>query len=1518
MKTLHSYIAFPCSLLLVVFLVLSLSLDAIAQNKIYVNDDANGANTGLSWEDAYTNLHDALEEAEYGDQVWVAAGIYKPTNCQTCSQENRKESFRLKNGVSLLGGFSGEEQKLSERVTDSINLFTENPTILDGNIGITEDSIDNSFTLLTVRQFDSTAEINGLVFRNVLYNGNQQDTGGALNIRESDISVTNCIFEHNHSVFGGAINYKNTKNPFNVQRNTFLLRNCQFIQNHGSIDGGAVNAFSLINVQIERCNFILNTSTKGGALFSSTRNLLIDSCTFERNISKESGGGICAVDSPSINAQNIFISNTIFHNNKAKGNSSRILGGGLYCNSEVLKIDSCLFQGNESKSEGGGIYCGSGTDSVFIDNSRFFQNKVKGDNSTQKGGALSANRLFLSIDSSSFFENRSNADGGAIYWSGSKLHISNSSFIENIAKSKNSYYTEDGGAIFCRTGELIKINNSIFEKNSADREGGGIRLSGDSVLIHSTLFIGNEVNYENPRSAEGGALYAASASGFLELNLCEFKKNTASGCAGGLYISNYESILKDCTFSENISEEFGGAIFSKRVTRLVESKSMLSGCSFISNQSKGGGGIYLEDIDIAFTNCEFNSNSASSFGGAVFHTKVLDEKSPGISFNNCEFFENNAASGGCIYNSNSNSNLDSSIFLHNSASKDGGAIFNLSNSTIVKDCFFSENRASNRGGTIYDSLSTLIINKSTFLKNKSKSGSALFSFVSQTNIQNSTFSENDFSDKGVLSIEGDYQFQINNSTLFKNQGIGILLNGNGDPIIQSCIIAQHSKSNLINNGPQIISSGYNLISTDDTKGIEWISTDLKGTSINPLNPQLGQLRNYEGTTPTLVLLPESPAIGKGPPLSSADVLVDQRGYSRIIGSKNDSIDIGAFEYQETHTSRDITQICDIDSEFITLSDIFISDSTGGAWSIDSNQSVILSFPEAVELNSEEVEFQFLGEGLEEVNAFVTNNQINLVYNRSYTTSPNSIHISGLKIKAPLKAGFYDIFRSGEGTAIQNGNNLEDQASHGRIWVLPTVTNFPYEDSFEDTPIWQAELSSPLWQWGDPTDTRINTVASGQKVFMTNLSGSYEPNSNTWLYSPCLDLATLENPTLEFDYWADMENQIDGAVMQYSLDRGQSWRTLGSDSTGRSWYNSSSISANPGEQQGTNQFGWTGQSNGWKKAIHRLPDELRDQGVRLRLVFRSFDFVNPISQFNGFAIDNLSISDYQKNVFGELFVKEPKELAPSFTELPNQFENELLTITYPLFDPSTEVNSRDNFYGRSNKNTLILDGQAFYDPPSLVSYPEIDSLSLEEHLFTISYFPVDPLFLQVMAVVPIPQEITVQTVLVEKRVIIGNDTLLNVVRKFFPDPAGESISNWQEGETYTFNPTVNESNILSFTDNRPDDFQIVVFLQDATSKRIYQAESFPLSLVTSAYETEVLPSVQIFPNPVSDKLYISISPLRGQNLDIRIIDLQGRVLKDIALRDVLSIDVQNLPEGVYLLEIKKDSQSTIFRRFMIGR
>src|SRR5258706_9775856 len=117
---------------------------------IYVRSNASGANNGISWIDAYTDLQSALASAVSGDEIWVAAGMYKPT-----AGIDRTATFTLKNGVVIYGGFAGTETLLTQRNPAG------NATILSGDIGTLNNASDNSYHVITGSSTDSTAILDG-------------------------------------------------------------------------------------------------------------------------------------------------------------------------------------------------------------------------------------------------------------------------------------------------------------------------------------------------------------------------------------------------------------------------------------------------------------------------------------------------------------------------------------------------------------------------------------------------------------------------------------------------------------------------------------------------------------------------------------------------------------------------------------------------------------------------------------------------------------------------------------------------------------------------------------------------------------------------------------------------------------------------------------------------------------------------------------------------------------------------------------------------------------------------------------------------------------------------------------------------------------------------------------------------------------------------------------------------------------------------------------------------------------
>ena len=102
---------------------------------------------GSSWSNA-CELQTALASASAGDEIWVAAGTYYPGT-------NREDTFQLISGVALYGGFAGTETAREQRD------WGTNLTVLSGDIGVPDDSSDNSYSVVTGSGVDTSAILDG-------------------------------------------------------------------------------------------------------------------------------------------------------------------------------------------------------------------------------------------------------------------------------------------------------------------------------------------------------------------------------------------------------------------------------------------------------------------------------------------------------------------------------------------------------------------------------------------------------------------------------------------------------------------------------------------------------------------------------------------------------------------------------------------------------------------------------------------------------------------------------------------------------------------------------------------------------------------------------------------------------------------------------------------------------------------------------------------------------------------------------------------------------------------------------------------------------------------------------------------------------------------------------------------------------------------------------------------------------------------------------------------------------------
>jgi len=264
---------------------------------IRVKQGVTGGN-GSSWTLAYGDLQTAIGNSAANDEIWVAAGTYKPGTNQT-------DSFQLKRRVKMYGGFEGvvNETALSHRKPEV------NRTILSGDIN-NNNTADAGDCIHVIRaqsassaaEIDRDTQLDGFVIKHGYADGssNLDNFGGGLLIAYASPVVQNCVFIKNHcaSTGGGGAHVHSEPSPSEptplpVANPTF--RACRFLNNTSDGEAGAACSALKSTVEFINCVFSGNHADQdGGALYNSDFNsvMTVINCTFYANSAGGQGGGI--------------------------------------------------------------------------------------------------------------------------------------------------------------------------------------------------------------------------------------------------------------------------------------------------------------------------------------------------------------------------------------------------------------------------------------------------------------------------------------------------------------------------------------------------------------------------------------------------------------------------------------------------------------------------------------------------------------------------------------------------------------------------------------------------------------------------------------------------------------------------------------------------------------------------------------------------------------------------------------------------------------------------------------------------------------------------------------------------------------------------------------------------------------------------------------------------------------------------------------------------------------------------
>ncbi|MBU3729095.1 MAG: DUF5123 domain-containing protein [Phycisphaerales bacterium] len=290
-----------------------------------------GAGNGTSWADAYrgpTALTAAISASVSGDEIWVKAGTYRPSDTGS-----RTASFVMRTGVGIYGGFAGTETQRDQRN------IAANETILSGDLlgndtTSTTTFSDNSYHVVLGSSVASSAVLDGFTVRagNAnLASSNNDKGGGILVLTSGQPTVRHCRFVANRCTFGGGAGYifgaggtfvrcefidnvgGSYGGAFDCNNTTVTWESCLF-RNNAASRAGAIESFGSSQSRITNCIFVANraTGSNGGAAvwIGSSSAVTMRNCTLYANVATSLAGGIINTSGSSTVANCIFWANT--------------------------------------------------------------------------------------------------------------------------------------------------------------------------------------------------------------------------------------------------------------------------------------------------------------------------------------------------------------------------------------------------------------------------------------------------------------------------------------------------------------------------------------------------------------------------------------------------------------------------------------------------------------------------------------------------------------------------------------------------------------------------------------------------------------------------------------------------------------------------------------------------------------------------------------------------------------------------------------------------------------------------------------------------------------------------------------------------------------------------------------------------------------------------------------------------------------------------------------------------------
>lgn len=377
-----------------------------------------GTGNGTSWDDASGDLQRMIDELADNNpqglpgEVWVAAGTYEPQS-QLIQGTGYSASFRMRDGISVYGGFIGGENSKTEREKKEGGMPWEfkNQTVLMAAYYVRNESnpsfTGNKWTLTSDSRhvvwfapmpgeqgtFTQPTYLDGVTIMGGYAQGGtgvddfKTDRGAGVYMDGRNTYLTNSIVKENYATGnGGGVYLKDGR----VQ--STLIYNNNADQNGGAVyvdDQGLVHRSMLTN----------NSARNGAGVYLDNQPatqgeqdhpeyLILSTCVVSNNTASGNGAVYC-------DEGGVLLQNTITNNNCVTAtdatdpNASQT--GGIYINRYALVANSVIWNNRMSDGNNIPMYAKNPT----ADKVRFMYNAISGVNNAVWNNTLQEQTLSL-------------------------------------------------------------------------------------------------------------------------------------------------------------------------------------------------------------------------------------------------------------------------------------------------------------------------------------------------------------------------------------------------------------------------------------------------------------------------------------------------------------------------------------------------------------------------------------------------------------------------------------------------------------------------------------------------------------------------------------------------------------------------------------------------------------------------------------------------------------------------------------------------------------------------------------------------------------------------------------------------------------------------------------------------------------------------------------------------------------------------------------------------------------------